>query len=57
MPKTSKISILSKKIEECGKDFKQLYKLITELTGGLKENPFPVYIDDDSLASKFAVYS
>ena len=36
MLKISKASVLRKKIDECGRDSKKLYKLITELTGGPK---------------------
>ena len=54
MLKNSKISVLSVKVEECGKDSKKLYKLVTELTGGPKENPLPNNIDDEDLANKFA---
>ena len=58
MLKTSKFLVLSKTIEECGKNSKKkrkkLYNLIIELTEGPKENPFSIYIDDDSLPNKFA---
>ena len=54
MLENSKVSVLSKKIDECGRDSKKLYKLITELTGGPKENPFPANIDNEDLANKFA---
>ena len=56
MLQESKVSVLSAKVEECGKDSKKLYRLITELTGGPKENPFPDNIEENSLANQFAEF-
>ena len=53
MLNNSKISALSAKVEECGKDSKKLYKLVTKLTGGPKENSLPNNIDDVNSANKF----
>ena len=56
MLKNSKILVLNEKIRECGKDSKQLYKLVIELTGGTKENPFPDNTDGDCLANDFVEF-
>ena len=56
MLKQTKISTLSKKVQECGRDTKKLYKLVNELTGANKENPLPRDVSHKDLADQFAEY-
>ena len=50
----AKKNSICEKIYDCGKNTKQLYRLVAELTGTTKSNPLPEAISDEQLASEFA---
>jgi hypothetical protein len=56
MLQESKRKSLSEKISECGRDVKQLYKLVKHLTGTKPDNPLPPRGSDLDLTNEFAEY-
>ena len=44
---------ISEKIDACNRDTKQLYKLVSELTSSVKENPLPIGKSNKELAEEF----
>ena len=54
MLKNSKVSVLSKKIDECGRDSKKTLQTDHRTNWRPKKNPFPANIDNEDLVNKFA---
>ena len=50
MLKDAKKTTISEKIYTCNRDLKQLYKLVTELSSSVKENPPPLGKSNNELA-------
>ena len=48
--------VISNEVSGCGKDTKKLYKLVSNITGVLKNNPLPDSESNQDLADKFADY-
>ena len=53
MLKEAKKNTISEKISACNRDTKQLYKLVSELTSSVKENPLPIGKSNRELAEEF----
>ena len=53
MLKEAKKSTISEKIHACNRDTKQLYKLVSELTSSVKENPLSTGKSNKELAEEF----
>ena len=47
---------INKEIVKCGRDPKQLYKVINKLLGRTKKNPLPDYTDEGALTEEFSNY-
>ena len=56
MLKEAQKTTISEKIYVCNRDTKQLYKLVSELTSSVKENPLPIGKSNNELAKEFADY-
>ena len=54
MLKEAKKITISEKIYACNRDTRQLYKLVSELTSSVKENPLPTGKSNRELAEEFA---
>ena len=54
MLKVTKKVTLSENINECGRDSKQLYNFVSNITGTTKTNPMPTVSSDEQLANQFA---
>ena len=54
MLRKSKIETIREKVNECAKDSKKLYKLVSELVGSKSENPMPPNRTDKELSEDFA---
>ena len=52
----AKNTIISDKIQDCKKDTKKLYALVSSLTGKNTENPLPEHEDKGRLSNEFADY-
>ena len=52
MLKEAKKSTIIERIYTCNRDTKQLYKLVTELTSSVKENPLPIGKSYNELAEE-----
>ena len=54
MSRQAKLEKTSEKVIECGRNIKNLYKLVSKLMSTEKENPMPT--DTDNLADNFPGY-
>ena len=54
MLKEAKKNTISEKTYACNRDTRQLYKLVSELTSSVKENPLPTGKSNRELAEEFA---
>ena len=53
MLKEAKKNTISEKIYACNRDTRKLYKLVSELTSSVKENPLPIGKSNKDLAEEF----
>ena len=53
MLKEAKKNTISENIYACNRDTRQLYKLVSELTSSVKENPLPIGKSNNELAEEF----
>ena len=53
MLKEAKKNTISEKIYACNRDTKKLYKLVSELTSSVRENPLPLGKSNKDLAEEF----
>ena len=53
MLKEAKKNTISEKIDACNRDRKQLFKLVSELTSSVKDNPLPKGKSNKELAEEF----
>ena len=56
MLKATKKATLSEKINECGRDSKNLYNFVSNITGMTKTNPMPTASSGEQLANEFAEF-
>ena len=55
MLRKAKQDSISEKVIECGRDLKQLYKLVEHLTGTKADNALPCRSSNEDLANEFAI--
>ena len=56
MLKEAKRNTISEKIYACNRDTRKLYKLVSELTSSVKENPLPLGKSNKDLAEEFVEF-